>query len=864
MKNLKNKGILKLNSSAGFKKYILVLLTSLFSIGIATAQNNSGDSSTSFKVYGECIQCKHRIENALKIKGVQSANWDVATKMLSIVYNASIVQLPQIKSKILFVGHDLENQKAPDAIYNALPECCHYRDKVDEENASHVNSDTHAITGVVVSEDNKGNFIPLEGASILWSGSSEGTVSDKHGFFSIPENENNKQLIVTYAGFQSDSIDVANTHQLHVVLASNGQLKAIKIKGKPKFSYINGLGTVRSLMISSNELLKAACCNLSESFETNPSVDVSYSDAVTGSRQIELLGLAGIYTQLTVENLPGPRGIATPLGLNSIAGPWIESIQLSKGTGSVANGYESIAGQINVELKKPETSEQLYLNAYVNDMGKTDLNANISQHLNDHWSTIFLLHNDFLFNKIDLNKDGFRDLPTGNLFSAVNEWNYKSNKGWEIYFGAKALLDNKTGGQVDYKTEDKFTTNSYGLGIKTNRYEGFAKIGYIFPEKRYQSIGLQLSAFNHEQNSYFGLIQYNAQQSNFYSNLIYQSIIGNSSHKFRTGLSLNADHYNELYKTETYKRNEIVPGAFFEYTYNMNDKFSAVAGLRADHDNLFGWFVTPRLNLRYEPIKGTVIHISGGRGQRTANIFAENIGALVSARSVEIISNSTGKAYGLNPEVAWNKGITLDQKMKVFSRDAMLSFDFYRNDFVNQVVADLEDPRVIKFYNLRGKSFSNSFQSEFNFIPVNKLDVRLAYRWYDVKTTFGNQLLEKPFTAANRAFINLGYEIKNWKFNYTINYIGRKRIPSTKENPVQYQMLEYSPAYVSMNAQVSKSFGKNKAFELYAGGENLTNYFQKNVILSADQPFGKYFDASMVWGPVSGRLLYIGLRYQVK
>jgi hypothetical protein len=864
MKNLKNKGILKLNISTGFKKCILLLLLSLFSTGIATAQNNSTDSSTSFTVYGECVQCKHRIENALKIKGVQSANWDVTTKMLSIVYDPSLIHLQQIKSKILSVGHDLENQKATDAIYNALPECCHYRDKVNESTVAPVNGDTHNITGIVVSEDNKGNFIPLEGASIFWSGSSEGTVSDKHGSFSIPENENNKQLIVTYAGFQSDSIEVGNTHQLQVVLASNGQLKAIKIKGKPKFSYVNGLGSVRSLMINSNDLLKAACCNLSESFETNPSVDVSYSDAVTGSRQIELLGLAGIYTQLTVENLPGPRGIATPLGLNSIAGPWIESIQLSKGTGSVANGYESIAGQINVELKKPETSEPLYLNAYVNDMGKTDLNANVSQHLNDHWSTIFLLHNDFLFNKIDFNKDGFRDLPTGNLFSAVNEWNYSSNKGWEIYFGAKALLDNKTGGQVDYKTDDKFTTNSYGLGIKTNRYEGFAKIGYIFPEKKYQSIGLQLSAFNHEQDSYFGLIQYNAQQSNFYSNLIYQSIIGNSAHKFRTGLSLNADHYNELYKTETYKRNEIVPGAFFEYTYNMNDKFSAVAGLRADHDNLFEWFVTPRLNIRYEPIKGTVIHVSGGRGQRTANIFAENMGALVSARNVEIISNATGKAYGLNPEVAWNKGITLDQKMKLFSRDAMLSFDFYRNDFVNQVVADLEDPRVIKFYNLTGKSFSNSFQSEFNFIPINKLDVRLAYRWYDVKTTFGNELLEKPFTAANRAFINLGYEIKNWKFNYTVNYIGRKRIPSTKENPVQYQMPQYSPGYVSMNAQVSRSFGKTKAFELYAGGENLTNYFQKNVIISADQPFGKYFDASMVWGPVSGRLLYGGLRYKIK
>ena len=863
MKNFKNKETSKADSSKRLRKNILLLLLSLFSFGMASAQNNV-DSTSTFRVYGECVQCQHRIENALKIKGVQSANWDITTKILNVVYDPSAIHLQQIKSKILSVGHDLEDQKADDKIYNALPECCHYRDKIVEEPVSAPSKDEHSITGIVVSEDTKGNFIPLEGASIFWNGSTDGTVSDKHGFFSIPENENNKQLVVTYAGFQSDSIDVGNSHQLQVVLASNGQLKAIKINGKPKFSYINGLGSMRSLMINSNDLLKAACCNLSESFETNPSVDVSYSDAVTGSRQIELLGLAGIYTQLTVENLPGPRGIATPLGLNSIAGPWIESIQLSKGTGSVANGYESIAGQINVELKKPETSEKLYVNAYTNDMGKTDINANMVEHLNGHWSTIFLLHDDFLFNKIDFNKDGFRDLPTGNLFSGVNEWNYTSNKGLEIHFGAKALIDNKTGGQVDYNPDDKFTTNHYGLGINTNRYEGFAKIGYIFPEKKYQSIGLQLSTFNHDQNSYFGLIQYNAQQSNFYSNLIYQSIIGNSSHKFRAGLSFNADHYNELYKTETYKRNEIVPGAFFEYTYNMNDKFSAVAGLRADHDNLFGWFVTPRLNVRYEPVKRTVIHLSGGRGQRTANIFAENMGALVSARSVQIISNSSGKAYGLNPEVAWNKGITIDQKMKLFSRDAMLSFDFYRNDFVNQVVADLEDPRVIKFYNLIGKSFSNSFQAEFNFIPVEKLDVRLAYRWYDVRTSFGNQLLEKPFTAANRAFINLGYEIKNWKFNYTVNYIGRKRIPSTKENPVQYQMPEYSPSYISMNAQVSKAFGKNKAFELYLGGENLTNYFQKNVIISADQPFGKYFDASMVWGPVSGRLLYGGLRYKIK
>src|SRR4030095_3465049 len=296
----------------------------------------------------------------------------------------------------------------------------------------------------------------------------------------------------------------------------------------------------RIATITSKELLKAACCNLSESFETNASVDVSYSDAVTGAKQIQLLGLSGNYTQLTVENLPGPRGLATPLGLNSIAGPWIEGIQLSKGTGSVVNGYESIAGQINVELKKPESAERLYANGYVNSMGKADLNLNLAHKFDNKWSTALLLHDDFLFNKVDMNMDHFRDMPTANQFSAINRWKFDNAKGLMIQFGAKALVDDKTGGEMDFEKEHKLTSHHYGLGIKTNRYEGFAKIGYVFPEKKYKSIGLQLSTFQHRQDSYFGLTTYDARQDNFYSNLIYQDVIGNSKHKYRTGLSLSS------------------------------------------------------------------------------------------------------------------------------------------------------------------------------------------------------------------------------------------------------------------------------------------------------------------------------------
>jgi hypothetical protein len=305
--------------------------------------------------------------------------------------------------------------------------------------------------------------------------------------------------------------------ELKIILASGHQLKEVKVTTAGASTYINSLDVVRTSIITQKELFKAACCNLSESFETNPSVDVSFNDAVTGSKQIQLLGLAGIYTQLTVENLPGPRGLATPLGLNSIPGTWVESIQLSKGTGSVANGFESIAGQINVELKKPVNSERLYANVYANDFGKTDLNLNLSQPVGKKWSTALLLHDDFLNNhKLDFNDDGFRDLPTGNLFSAVNRWSFDNAKGLMSQFGIKILNDQRTGGEVNYDaSSDKFTTNNYGLEINTKRLEGFGKIGYVFPQKRYKSIGLQLSGFDHKQNSYFGFTAYECTPAEF-------------------------------------------------------------------------------------------------------------------------------------------------------------------------------------------------------------------------------------------------------------------------------------------------------------------------------------------------------------
>ena len=839
--------------------YKLCVIILIYSIPANTFAQS--DTTVSFEVSGVCAMCQKRIEKAAKINGVINANWDIPTKILTVKFNPNTTTLKRIQHKIAVSGHDTPLEKASNETYSNLPDCCLYREiEHDHENEN----DIHNINGVILSEDLKGNLTPLEGASIMWLYSRKATTSDANGFFSLVPQDPDDKLIISYSGYTPDTLEIKNMNEVQVILGSNNVLQAVQVTAANKNTYINRFNAIRIQNVSSGELLKAACCNLSESFETNPSVDVAVNDAATGSKQIQLLGLSGNYTQLTVENLPGPRGLATSLGLNSIAGPWVEGIQIIKGAGSVVNGFESIAGQINVELVKPNTADKLYANVYTNNAGKTDLNLNLSQKINNRWSTGLLLHDAFLNKKSDYNKDGFRDQPTGNLFSAVNRWMYHNSSGFSTQFGVKVLLDDKQGGMMNFKSSDKHSTSVYGLGINTERYEGFAKMGYVFAGKKYKSIGLTLSGYNHDQKSFFGINNYNANQKNAFANLIYQSIIGNANHKFRAGLSLNADKFEEEFLNSIYKRNETVAGSFFEYTWTASDKFSAVAGIRADHNNIYGWFATPRLHLKYQPFTKTTIRLSSGRGQRTSNIFAENMGALVSSRTISVIGAVPGKAYGLNPEVAWNNGISLDQQFKLFGRTSTLSVDFYRNDFINQIVADVEDPGQLRFYNLDGKSYSNSFQSELNFYPVRNFDVRLAYRWFDVKSTYNGELKQKPFTAAHRAFANLAYSTNGWNFDYTINYVGEKRIPSTSANPVKYRMAEKSPGYFTMNAQVSKTLSKKYGFDIYAGVENLTNFMQEYSIIAADDPFSNYFDASMIWGPVSERMIYAGLRFKLK
>lgn len=849
---------------------ILGILFIYLSLAIPAMGNHALPADTTqVKVAGVCGSCKNRIEKTSQGPGLEKASWDVETKILTLVYDPAVFDPEKAVDRILAAGHDVEDRQADQKAYHALPACCLYKD----ENNPHLHQNSleeKRVFGVVMQENKQGHLTPIENANITWLENSRlKAVSDKEGVFEIFYDSEVSHLIVSFAGMQSDTIEVRDPSEMIVVTAKDQRLAEVVVTARRGSNFISSLTPNRLEILTSQELFKAACCDLSESFETNASVDVVHSDAVSGSKQIQMLGLSGNYTQLTVENLPGPRGLATPLGLNSISGSWIESIQISKGIGSVANGFENMTGQINVELKKPETAEPLFFNIYANNMGRSDINLNLAHRFSERWSGSVLLHDNFMYNShVNFSNNGFLDIPVGNVFSAVNRWKYESGDGFIAQFGLKVLKDNRRGGELGFDpATDKGTTNKYGLGFEISRYELFAKLGYIFPSHRHRSLGLQLAASYFDQDSYYGLRDYMADQTGSYANLIFQDIIGTTMHKYRIGLSTQFDNYNEHYISQNFQRTEVVPGAFAEYTFSPSAQFDAVAGMRLDYNNLYGWFGTPRLHLRYQPVYGTTLRISAGRGQRTANIFAENTAALASSRMLRIqASNHPAGAYGLGPEVTWNTGISVDQEIQLFGRAAYLSAEFHRNDFIDQVIADFENPRELKIYNLGdGKSFANSFQTELRLMPVPHLEFRTAYRLFDVQTTFGGELKERPLVAKHRGFLNLGYHIPGpeWRFDYTLNVTGQKRLPSTAENPAKYQMPDYSKGFVTMNAQLSKDFGKVRPITIYLGAENLTNYYQKNPILGADQPFGQYFDTSMLWAPLSGRMFYAGMRLSV-
>ncbi len=716
------------------------------------------------------------------------------------------------------------------------------------------------IEGGVFEKNEKNQNNALIGANIFWSGTTKGTTSNAEGSFNLPKISETNLLVIQYIGYETDTISVTNQTYLEIILNSDKLLNEVEVLEDKNFN----TEPIQSELITTKDLRKAACCNLSESFETNATVDVSISDAVTGTKQLRMLGLDGIYAQIMTENIPAVRGLASRTGLNFIPGTWIKSIDVNKGIGSVVQGYESITGQINVEYTKPEAGEKLLLNGYANRAGRLEANLNTRFKISEKWSTAVLLHGSHLGISNDFNNDGFLDVPKFSQFNVLNRWKYDGDN-LKIQLGINALYEDRTGGQLDFKKSDNRTASSlYGTNTETKRIQGFAKIGFLPRKNPTQSLGLIISGVYHEAGSFWGLNDYQATQNNLFANLIYQNNLA-IKHELKLGMSYVLDEYKEYYKEEILNavqifdryRQENVVGFFAEHSFKPNKKIVLISGIRLDIHNLYGNIISPRLHFKYEITESTILRVAGGKGFRTPNPLIEYGNFLISSRNLILDQN-------IQPEIAWNYGLSLSQNFDLWGRKGTMVADYYRTDFENQLVLDLESSsHLLRLYNLNGKAFANSLQLSLDYEWFKNFHMKLAYKFYDVQTTLSNgKTIEMPFIARNRAFINLGYSKgkykQDWEFDLTAEWVGTQRLPNSQNHPVEFQMPSRSPEYILLNAQITKNL---KKWSFYIGGENLGNYMQEMPVLSSQNPFGQHFDAGMIYAPVMGTMIYSGFRF---
>lgn len=711
------------------------------------------------------------------------------------------------------------------------------------------------VKGYVLDEQEE----PVIGANIYWEGTQQGTTSDADGYFELKGKENAKNLVISYIGYTTAVVPVEDTSKpLRIVLVGEVALQEVVISERKMGTIASRTSVLQTQKITYDEICRAACCNLAESFETNPSVDVSYADAATGARQIKLLGLAGTYVQMLTENYPNFRGAASLYGLDYVPGAWMESIQVSKGTSSVKNGYEALAGQINVEFKKPPTADLFSVNLFGSDAGRYEGNADASWHINDKVSTGLLVHysNDKM--QHDGNDDGFLDTPLKEQVNLMNRWYHKLDH-YVAQYGVRYLHENRTGGQ---STKHHDLADPYRVRLQTNRAELFTKQAYIIDKEKVESVALILSGSYHEQKSMYDRTPYNVYQNNVYASLLYEKEFS-PAHSLSTGLSMNYDGFDENLTLDgvrtPYNRTEVVPGAYAQYTYNLNDKFILLAGLRADYSSLYDFFVTPRLHIKYNPFDWFHVRASAGKGFRTANVLAENNFLLSSSRKMNI-------AADLDQEEAWNTGVNLSFYIPLFGKELTLNGEWYYTDFLKQVVVDMDsDPHAVGFYNLDGRSYSNSFQVEATYPFFRGFTLTAAYRYTDAKTDYRNaegvvRRLKKPLVSDYKGLLTASYQtpLKKWQFDLTGQFNGGGRMPTPDAvNPLWEPDFK---AYTVVNAQITKYF---RRWSVYVGAENLFDYKQPHPIIDAENPRGDNFDGSMVWGPVHGRKIYAGLRFNI-
>ncbi len=704
------------------------------------------------------------------------------------------------------------------------------------------------ITGVVV-EKNGDKFVSIPGAAVGIAGTNIFIQTDSTGHFVFTADTLPVQIVSSFIGYKTDTTTVTSSSSQRIVLQKSIDLKELNVNARKEGVTISTIKTINTEKITTKELLRAACCNLSEAFETNPSVNVSYKDAVTGVKEIQMLGLSGTYVQMLSENIPDMRGLASIYGLTFVPGPWIHSIQVTKGSGSVLNGFESTTGQINLEYKKPLDKDQpnYYFNLFGDELGAIEANVILKKKLGKYWGTMLMLHGRNMKTEMDRNDDGFMDIPNNTALNIYNRYEFNNGK-LEGQAAFKLLADDQDGGQITRESVSKL----YETQVKTRRAEVVGKLGIMFPEKPYKSIGNIFQATIHDMKSAFGLKTYDAKERSIYLQSIYQSIIKSTDHQYRAGVSFRHNNLQQEFPGLPFLYEENIPGLFSEYTYSSGEKLTLIFGARGDWNYGNRFEFTPRFHGKYNFNENIIVRLSAGKSYRTPYAIADHLSVLASSKAI-IITES------ILPERAWNYGMNTTIRFNIADHEHTFSADLYRTDFINQLVVDAySDSAQILYYNLDGESYSNSLQLTLNLELYRTLALRLGYKIEDVRSTYKGILERVPLVAKNRALGTLAWNTENehWKADYTLSWEGTKKLQNTYREPGENKS-ENSPSFFVMNLQGTKVFRK---FEVYTGVENLLDYRQQNPIIHPDDPFGNSFDATNVWGPVQGRRIYAGIR----
>ena len=753
------------------------------------------------------------------------------------------------------------------------------------------------------------NGQPLVGATLFWKNTTAGATSTADGSYSIKRVHGFNTLVVDYLGYDLLEIEVEEkgVSTLNIELTPSAvDIDEVVVEGQQRGNYAKTTGITRQEQISFAGLCKMACCSLAESFENSASVTVGYSDAISGARQIKMLGLAGTYTQILDENRPIMQGAGATYGLSYTPGMWLNSIQVSKGVASVTAGHEAITGQINLEHRKPTDDERFFLNLYFDNEMRPEINISSAIPLtpDKSLSTVIMAHGSLDTSHHDMNFDGFADMPKANQINIANKWLWQNSDGIQLRWGWKVVNENRVGGQMDYREDlfDQMMQNPletpYGSKIHNRNINAYMKLGIPVGYERtftgnaedavQNNIAMILDYDNYLTDSYFGVNNVDVTEQTLRFNATY-------AHYFTQRSSLNAgvSAYARMMDNDYLQQDAssgiaepkwmmngkatlAEPGIFAEYTYNNDDKFSWVVGLRGDYSIVNGKYyydakpeilITPRTHIRWAITPRTTLRASAGMGYRRQNLVTDNIWIMTSSRN--IVTDNLND----DMERAATFGGSLAQTFSLAGDDqATISVDYFRTQFFNTMVFDQErGDNTTHIYNTDGKSYTDNYQIDFNWTPFRGFDLFATFRYTNAMMTLEQDgkkiLVERPLTSRYKGLINIQYAVQRWVFDVTAQMNGPVRLPELNgDMDAAVNNPTLSPTYPMYFAQVSY---KMSNLTLYAGCENIANYLQgvnggnKPIIMEGNTAYNPGFNSSMVWGPLMGRKFYVGLRLNI-